>query len=505
MRLSTRSLRAANRFASLACCLLSSQHVAPVYSEFRNSSQITEEISALQDRVEAIRQDCIENNRDMTDEEVSECDSIMGSGDPGQSGYIQGKIGRLQANLERIKRIEANQAAIALARASSNNPLLNGASSLDSPAGSKIVVPANCMTFKTPEAFKGPTAIEDAYKAGRFYLAALFGHKASEKWCAEHGITVQAAQSGGVDTKGGFLVPSELSQTILKLAYEYGRVLEYADIYQMSTDTLDITKEVGDPEASWMGANGAASEGATVPSLDFDYASYKLIANKLGALTKISSELSEDAIIDIADTITVRLARACAKQLDRTGFLGTGNAASGGFTGILPALAAGSKFIPPNGTLSYGAFTKAMFDQIIGRVEEYADQDRCAWFVNKKFYTLCMAPIKEAIGGNTGMDLTEGAARRREMFLGYPVVYCSIFPKTQAAIPANTWLGGFGDLKASLLVGLRREVQIAISTEAFFSTDETGIRLLMRGSIQAHDIGDATNGGAFIGITTAAG
>jgi HK97 family phage major capsid protein len=487
----------------------------PVYAEFRNSQQITEEINSLRERIEAIRLDCEQNNRDITDEEQAEIDAIMGSGEPGTANYKQGKMVRLQAALERTKRIEENQAALAAERARAAAGSHPGTSAglqpgTESPnldvAPSAIIVPSQYRIGRPLQAFSGPHAEAQAYTAGRFYLAALFDHEPSRQWCAQHGIKiVRGAQTGGVDTKGGFLVPSELASTIMTYAYSYGVILQDADVRRMTTDTLDVTKEVGDPEAQWMGAtNGADAERQPVPELDFDYASYKLVANKLGALTRMSSEISEDAIVDMADNITVRLARAAAKQLDKTGFLGTGNAASGGFTGILPALANGSRYIPPNGVLSYAAFTKPMFDTIVGRVEEYADESRCAWYVNKKFYTLAMAPIKEAIGGNDAMELTDGTGRRRLFFLGYPVRFCSIFPKNQAAIPVNTWLGGFGDLFQSLLVGVRRDIQIAISTEAFFTTDEIGIRLLMRGAIMPHDVGDANNGGAFIGIRSAA-
>lgn len=522
MRLTHNSLRFASRFAGIACLALGAlSHSQPVFAEFRNSQQISEEINSLQERIEAIRLDCETNNRDMTDEEQAEVDAIMGSGEPGTANYKQGKLIRLEAALERAKRIEANQASLAAARvrAATGQSATPGnvgdvgslnsdeidAQSLDN-APRAIIVPSQYRLGRPLQAFSGPHAEAQAYAAGRFYLAALFDHEPSRAWCAKHGIKiVRGAQTGGVDTKGGFLVPSELASTIMTYAYSYGVILQDADVRRMSTDTLDVTKEVGDPEAQWMGATmGADAERQPVPELDFDYASYKLVANKLGALTRMSSELSEDAIIDMADNITVRLARAAAKQLDKTGFMGAANAASGGFSGILHALANGSRYIPANGVLSYAAFTKPMFDAIIGRVAEYAEESRCAWYVNKKFYTLSMAPIKEAIGGNDAMELTDGNGRRRLFFLGYPVKFCSVFPKNQAAIPANTWLGGFGDLFQSLLVGVRRDIQIALSTEAFFTTDEIGIRLLMRGAIKPHDVGDADNGGAFIGIRSAA-
>jgi hypothetical protein len=69
---------------------------------------------------------------------------------------------------------------------------------------------------------------------------------------------------------------------------------------------------------------------------------------------------------------------------------------------------------------------------------------------------------------------------------------------------ANQFIGGFGDLSASLIAGVRRDVQIRLSEEAGFTTDEVLLRALFRGAIQAHSVGDATDPGCFIGMRTPA-
>jgi HK97 family phage major capsid protein len=509
-----------NLLCSLAYGLSASQEIQrlrqsidnlfPILAIVVSSTDISAQISEARDRVEAIVRLAKAENRDLSDDEQSEVDEILGAGTPGTEGYRAGKITKLEASLKRAKQIEANQAQLALerAQASRSNPGTPGATpgadqtqNLDPPR-SRIIVPATAISGRPLKAFKGPEAVRDAYVAGQFYLAALFQHEPAVQFCKDHGLqVVKAAQSGGVDGKGGFLVPTELSASIISLAYTYGQVMANADVQTMISDTKDIVKESGDPIAAWMGATGAASEGTAVPELDFDYTNVRLVANKMGVLTKMSSEITEDAVIDMADNLTVRIARALAKQMDTTGFLGTGNAAAGGFTGILPALAAGSIYTLPAGIDSYVEMTKAHFDAIIGKVDERADEERCAWYVNKKMYVIAMAPIMEAIGGNNQVDLGDGMARKKRMFLGYPVNFVSVFPKS-TGVMAATWLGGFGDLEQSLVVGVKRQVQIAISTEAGFTTDQIFIRATFRGAIQAHSIGDATDAGSFVGIKT---
>ena len=228
------------QLAALACVAFGNLRPADqiVYAELRNSQQIREEINSLRDRVEAIRMDCEKNTRDMTDEEQTEVDAILGSGE-GQA-FKPGKLARLEMALERQTRIEANQASLALARAAGGtNPTQQQTAPNLDPPESRIIIPARCVTGRPLKAFSGTNAMTDAYMAGRFYLAALFDHEESRQFCKDHGITVvRGAQSGGVDTKGGFLVPSELAATIITLAYKYGRILEYADVRTMTTDGL---------------------------------------------------------------------------------------------------------------------------------------------------------------------------------------------------------------------------------------------------------------------------
>ncbi len=509
--MSAHSAKSFFREVIAATCFL--PYAGPCFAELLNSTQITASIAEARERVQAIVKASEDDKRDLTDEEQSEVDEILGTGTPGADGFKPGKIAKLEKQLARAKQIEANQASLALERVTARNsnpggdPSNSGGNTdpnLNTPNTSCIIVPARCITGRPLTAFSGPTAQVQAYVAGQFYLASLFGFQKSIDFCKQHGIgLVKAAQSGGVDGKGGFLVPTELANTIIQLAYTYGVVMANADLQDMISDTKDIVKETGDPEASWMAATGAGSERTTVPELDFDYANIRLVANKMGALTRLSSEITEDSIIAIADNITVRLARAMAKRMDRTGFLGIGDATSGGFTGILPALAAGSIFTPAVGVDTYAEFTKAHFDAIIGMIDERADDDKCAFYINKVFYTSAMCPIMEAMGGNNSIDLSDGIARRKRMFLGYPVTFCSIFPRSRGTL-ATLWLGGFGDLEKSLIAGVRREVQIAVSTEAGFLTDEILLRALFRGAIQTNEVGDSTNAGCFVGIKAAA-
>ena len=61
----------------------------------------------------------------------------------------------------------------------------------------------------------------------------------------------------------------------------------------------------------------------------------QLTARKLMVLARMSSEVQEDAIIDLADTLAQEAAYAFAIKEDTVGFTGTGIGSDGGIVGVL--------------------------------------------------------------------------------------------------------------------------------------------------------------------------
>ena len=78
---------------------------------------IRERIAELTDRVQAIVDTATGENRDLTTEERTEVDGILGVGKAGETGHKPGKLDALEADLERAEKLEARQAQLAAARA----------------------------------------------------------------------------------------------------------------------------------------------------------------------------------------------------------------------------------------------------------------------------------------------------------------------------------------------------------------------------------------------------
>jgi HK97 family phage major capsid protein len=124
------------------------------------------------------------------------------------------------------------------------------------------------------------------------WLAAANGDEKAFRWCQNQDMEVRA-MSEGVNTKGGVLVPDELSQRIIDNRESYGVMRQNAYIEPMGSDVKNISRQTGGNTAYFVG------EGADLTESDAAYDNVKLVAKKLAVSTRISSELEEDADIDV--------------------------------------------------------------------------------------------------------------------------------------------------------------------------------------------------------------
>jgi HK97 family phage major capsid protein len=84
----------------------------------------------------------------------------------------------------------------------------------------------------------------------------------------------------------------------------------------------------GGVTAYWVGEN------ARSPSRRRAGSQVQLVAKKLGALSRMSTELAEDAVISIADDLAQEMGYAFAVAEDAAGWTGDGTSTYGGITGV---------------------------------------------------------------------------------------------------------------------------------------------------------------------------
>ncbi len=319
--------------------------------------------------------------------------------------------------------------------------------------------------------------------------AALFKHERAETWCREHGMALTKAQSEGVDSAGGFLVPEQMMASIIVLREQYGVFRQEATIVPMGRDTVNWPRRSGGLTAYFVGENQVLTESAA------SWDNVNLTAKKIGVLTRFSTELDEDAVISIADWLTNEIAYAYAVKEDDCGFNGDGTSTYGGIRGLttwgIDSTVAGSKF-----TASVAVFSTVTMTDVTGmmaKLPRYA-LPNAKFYMSQVAFATTFERLIASAGGNR-IGTLDGSISYR--FLGFPIVISQKMPLVQTTLTGAVMMA-FGDLRLAAAMGERRQVTVKRSEERYFDSDQVGVLSTERCDINIHDLGNATTAGPLV-------
>ena len=353
-----------------------------------------------------------------------------------------------------------------------------------------IRVPARARASQALKAFKGPTAEADAYASGQFIRATIGQNANARQWCQDHGLITNAMGENN-DMLGGVLVIPQFESAIINLKEEFGVFGQYIRNVPMTSDQW-----IGPRRLSGLTAY-AVTEAQEITASDATMNQVSLTAKKWGTLTRISSELNEDAIVAIADFLANEIAFAHAVKEDQSGFLGDGTTTYNGIVGLANALLAGSVSTAAAGQITAAGLTIAVFQDAVSKIPQFPGIAP-RWFVNSAVYWNVMARLQLAAGGNTVENIGGGPVLQ---FMGYPVTFSQTLPST---IAASTKFAYFGDLSMAGTKGNRRGVTIAADSSRYFEFDQTAIRSTLRYDINLHERGTASVAGPVVQLATPA-
>lgn len=441
---------------------------------------LQEDLIEVQDEYKAIVAVAEEQERELSDEENTRLEEISN------------EVEALGTKIERRQKIDANIKAAAASRLTAQidkQERESAQADLGVLDLQNVAVPAKAKAHGKLKAFENE---RDAYVAGQVILAGVHNRAESQEWCKRHGL--YNTMSGGISgAKGGFLVPDEMQRSLVRLREERGVFERYANSVPMGSDNITIPRLIGDVTSYWVG------ETDEITASDADLGAAELVAKKLACLTKVSSELDEDAVVEVGDMLTQSMAYSMADKMDEAGFNGDGTSAYGGVTGLKNALNSAAVQDAASGNTGASTLDLADFENTIGLYPQYPGANP-VWFVNSAVYWASMGRLLDAAGGNAVSDL---AGTRQMMFLGYPVVYTQVLPSTTGA-SASTILAYFGDLRLGATVGTRRSVNTAISIDRYFENDLIGVRCTQRIAINVHERGDTVRTRPIVALKTAA-
>jgi HK97 family phage major capsid protein len=347
--------------------------------------------------------------------------------------------------------------------------------------------------------------LETAKNFGTFILAEVFGNKKAAEYLGAIGIerkSITAAKALGedVDTTGGILVPSEFIPHLIMLIEKYGVFRRNVLEWPMAGAEAIAPKLSSGLAVYCVGAGVEPS-----PS-DPGFRAVGMQAKKWMTLTAIDSELDEDSAIAVGEAVGFLIAQAFAQQEDKVGFLGDGTETYFGHVGITGALRAVDATIGNIKSLvvasgnAYSEIVLTDFEKQIGVLPDFADNGDAKWYAHRYFYYTVMVKLALAAGGTSATEIIAGRGVREKTFLSYPVEFAQVMPRTEAN---DQQCAIFGNLRLGAYMGDRRKLTIDRSSEAYFKTDQIGIRGTERVAPTVHGVGDTTNAGPITALITA--
>lgn len=327
--------------------------------------------------------------------------------------------------------------------------------------------------------------VHDAYASGMWIAANVHRSPKAMAWCEEHGYGINATHIESDNSLGGVFVPVEMSSRIIDLRYSYGTFRQYARTEPMSSDEKTYSRRRGHLTAYAMG------EGDSYTESNMTWGSISLVARKWGVLTKISDELQEDSVVNLAELVTRDAAWAFAKKEDESGFVGDGTSTYHGIMGLVnkanDGSHAGALYTAASGNTAFSTLDLADFEGMMGQLPSWAEEG-AAWYVHKVGWAASMARLQDAAGGNNIADLGNGPVLQ---FLGYPVRFVPVLNSTTTAQTSTAGLCILANLDMSSDVGDRSSgVSMKVLNELYAGTGEIGLRFHTRSDINNHTITD---------------
>jgi HK97 family phage major capsid protein len=270
---------------------------------------------------------------------------------------------------------------------------------------------------------------------------------------------LRAAQSEGVPSEGGYLVPPGFRTKLVEKMKAYGGLAQVVD--EITTDTgnslawptLDDTTNTGEI----VDEGGTFSGGADLVFGQDELSAYSYMAGGTGGVPlRISRELVQDSAFDIVGRVSgalgTRLARIQAQHL----VTGTGVQQP---KGIVTGRTGVGMYSGASDALVYADFLAA----IHGLDPAYRDSGNCRWAFNDTFLRAVRGVLDtngRPILKDSDSSIADGPGGAS--ILGYPVTIDQGFA-SPTATSATVNFGVFGDLREGYIIRRVRAIELLVN------------------------------------------
>ena len=260
------------------------------------------------------------------------------------------------------------------------------------------------------------------------------------------------ALSEGLGSEGGYLVPTEVANELIRLVPKYGVARRNCRVWPMKSNKTTIPAGLSGLTDYWIG------EGEKATASTFSLGQIELVARKHGVLVPITDELIEDSTIEIVDTLIELMAEAIGTGTDKALFQGNGGSIAGifGNPDVTVVTTVGTTF----------SSTKISdLTSLMAAVDEAA-LDGAKWYMSS---TVLYSVILNLEDDAKRKIFSPANQKVPAMLYGYPVELTNGLPKASGA---DKKFIVFGNLRY-VLIGDRRQYSVDTATEATIE-DENG-------------------------------
>ena len=406
-------------------------------------SEINARQEAIAVEMQAVAKIAGDESRDLSEVEVDQINALQTESD------------KLDDDKIRAEKLDKAMASIIASKLSADDESAQPAV-IEQPSQEelKMSVPARVISQRV----RNFDDASGAYEAG-MYFAALGGNQKAKQFLND--------QSIGTDNKGGFTVPTPLSNALINLLESYGVARQACRRIVMSAETWSVPKVAGHSTVYY------PAEAAAITASDMTFSQVQLVAKKIAALVKMSTEVVEDSIVSMMDTVVQDIAYGIAIAEDENLFNGVASAINA--DGIK-----GDADVADTNVASVAALTLANLTAATVSIGNPIVGARNEWYVNPTLYHGPIRDLVNAAGGNTIADLEGG---QRPSLLGYPVNFVSVLPGSSASTSGDL-LAVFGDLSLGAYFGDRRALGFKMLNELYAENDQVGVIATERIDIQ---------------------
>ncbi|MGI5222281.1 phage major capsid protein [Nocardia sp. CA-290969] len=250
----------------------------------------------------------------------------------------------------------------------------------------------------------------------------------------------------------GGLLPEQIHQLIVQPVQRDSVAFQTTSVWSTDSTTAKFPIVTADPAAAW------TPEGAEITPDDQDFDELEVTPKKVAGLTIVSNELAADSNPNALNIVGAGLVRSIVAKVDAAFFAITTANGPDGIGGTLHQTV----------DIGSGVTNTDPFAEAISKAENVGAQ--LTSFVAHPDTVLALSTLKEATGSNKPLLGADPSMPGARTVLGVPLLVSPYVTE------GDIW----GIPRDFSFTVLRNDTQLAISQDAYFSSDRVGVRATMR-------------------------